>query len=103
MMFDYNLLGRGFRYSDFRNVRFNMSDEARVSFTTEYNRLYHEKHGHARSDEEDEERRIDEVAGLLFELLVALIEHENFPDWAEHAKNEAINGNLLLKAKQLLL
>ncbi|MCL2409694.1 MAG: aminoglycoside phosphotransferase family protein [Oscillospiraceae bacterium] len=103
MMFDYNLLGKGYRYSDFRNVCWGISDEARAAFVDEYNRLYFEKHGQTRTEAERVEQSIDDVAGPLFTLFVAFTEQENFPDWAEKYKNEAINGYLLSKAKQLLL
>ena len=103
MMFDYNLLGKGYRFSDFRNVCWFMSDEAKAVFTGEYNRLYVEKHGCTRTEEEKVEQRIDDVAGLLFEIIIAFTKHENNPNWGKDAKTEAINGNLLAKVKQLLL
>ena len=102
MMFDYNLLGRGYRFSDFRNVFYSLSDEAGAVFRDEYNRLYTEKHGRARAEAEILEGRIDDVAGPLYALIVAFTERDSFPAWAEHEKNEAVNGNLLAKAKLLL-
>ena len=102
MMFDYNLLGKGYRYSDFRNVCWSLSDDAKSAFMNEYNRLFFEKHGCNRTEEEKLEKSIDDLSGLLHSLVVAFIERDSFPDWAEHAKTEAINGSLLLKAKQLL-
>jgi len=103
MMFDYNLLGKGYRYSDFRNVCWSMSDEAKAAFANEYNQQYFAKYGCTREEAEKVEQRIDDVAGDLFLLIVAFTEHEHNPNWAKDAKNEAINGNLLSKAKQLLL
>ena len=103
MMFDYNLLGKGYRFSDFRNVRWDMSDEAKAVFTSEYNRLYVEKHGCTRMEAEEIERRIDDVAGDLFQLVLAFTEKEHIFNWAKDVKDEAINGNLLSRAKQLLL
>ena len=103
MMFDYNLLGKGYRYSDFRNVCWSMSDEAKAAFANEYNRMYVNKHGCTRAEAEKLEQRIDDVAGDLFLLVVAFTEHEHDPNWAKDAKNEAINGNLLSRTKQLLL
>jgi len=102
MMFDYNLLGKGYRYSDFRNVCWSLSNDAKTAFINEYNRLYFEKHGCYRTEDEKLEKSIDDLAGLLHSLVVAFIERDKFPEWAEHAKSEAINGNLLLKAEQLL-
>jgi len=103
MMFDYNLLGRGYRYSDFRNVCWSMSADAKAAFTDEYNNLYFEKHGHARTDAEKLEQSIDDVAADLFMLIIAFTEHEHNPNWAKDAKDEALNGNLLDRAKQLLM
>jgi len=103
MMFDYNLLGKGYRASDFRNVCSSLSDAAKIAFVNEYNRLFIEKHGHTRREAEEAERRIDDVTEPLYSLIVAFLEREDFPNWAEHEKNEALNGNLLSKAKQLLM
>ena len=64
MLSGYNLPGRGYRYSDFRNVCSSLSEAAGRAFVHEYERLYFEKHGHARTDEERAERQIDEVASL---------------------------------------
>ena len=101
MMFDYNLLGRGYRFSDLRNVSWSMPGDARMAFTDEYNRLYFDKHGHSRTEAEQAER-ISNVAAPLFALIVAFLERESFPSWAENEKNEAVNGNFLLNAKHLL-
>ncbi|MCL2362147.1 MAG: GNAT family N-acetyltransferase [Defluviitaleaceae bacterium] len=102
-MFDYNLLGKGYRFSDFRNVCGSMSSEAKTAFIDEYNRLYIEKHGHARMETEKLEQSIDDVASELFSLIVAFTEHEDNPNWDKDAKNGALNGNLLSKAKGLFL
>jgi hypothetical protein len=103
MMFDYNLLGKGYRFSDFRNVCWDLSTNAKTAFVDEYNRLYLEKHGHTRTEAEETEKRIDDLAGPLFSLIWAFREHENNPNWAESDKKAAIDGNLLSKARQLLL
>jgi len=102
MMFDYNLMGRGYRFSDLRNVYSSLSDKTRAVFTGEYNRLYLEKHGHVYESDKIEES-IDDLAGPIFALFVAFTERETFPHWAEEYKNEATNGYLLSKAKRLLL
>ena len=93
MMFDYNLLGKGYRFSDFRNVCWSMTNEAKAAFVDEYSRLYLEKHGHTRTEEENIERQIDDLAGPLFSLVLDFTEKESISDWAEA---------LLSKAKQLL-
>jgi len=102
MMFDYNILGRGYRFSDFRNVCSSLSDDSAKVFIEEYNRLYLDKHGKSRTDEEKAEERIDDVMAPVYTLIVACLERDVFPEWAEYERNEAINGNLLSKAKQLL-
>lgn len=103
MMFDYNLLGRGYRYADMRNVCSSLSKESGQLFSDEYHRLYAKKHGHARLEEEQLEKRIDDVLGPLFALLVAFTEHSAFPAWAEEERVEVLSGSLLSKAEQLLL
>ena len=103
MMFDYNLLGKGYRFSDFRNVCSSLSDAAEQAFRAEYERLYLVKHGHSRvADAEKMEQAIDEVLSPLFSLMVAYFDREHFPDWAEEDKLKAVDGRLLAKAKQLL-
>ena len=102
MMFDYNLLGKGYRLSDFRNVCSSLSEESAKEFINEYNRLFLEKYGKIRTDDEIIEEKIDSVIAPVHDLIVACIERDEFPEWAEFERNEAINGNLLTKAKQLL-
>jgi len=103
MMFDYNLMGKGYRFSDFRNVCWPLSDEAKAAFVSTYNQLYMHKHGYSRTEAEKTEERIENLAGPLFSLHVAFTEKENFPSWAQTQKKEAVDGTLLAKAKQLLL
>lgn len=102
MMFDYNLLGKGYRYSDFRNVCWSLSKDAGEAFISEYKRLYVLKHESSRQSEELLEKQIDDVASSLFSLITAFGQ-EKLPQWPEHAKNETLNGTLLSKVKQLLL
>lgn len=100
MMFDYNLMGRGYRYSDFRNVDSSVSMEAFQAFQDEYARLYKQKHGkiffHAA-----EEVRLGEWLAPLCGLIGAL-KRERFPGWAESMRDEAINGVLMRKTKEIL-
>ncbi len=100
LMFDYNLLGRGYRYSDFRNLQ-SLAGDAYRQFTNEYERLYIRKHGTGRDVAEREEMRIDAVAATLFALMAAY-QQERFPDWAEEEKRMVLDGTLLERAKQLL-
>lgn len=102
LMFDYNLLGKGYRISDFRNVCWSMADDAKKAFEDEYNRLYFERHGCTRVEAEALEGRIDDVAGALFALFVAFVERDKVPGWAKEQKAAAIDGSLLDKARLLL-
>ena len=103
MMFDYNLLGKGYRASDFRNVCWGLSEEAKTAFVDEYGRLYFEKHGQTRTEAEKEEERIDDVAAPIFSLLCAFLKKDSIPDWAKKPDSEYLDGSLLAKAKQLLM
>jgi len=84
MMFDYNLLGKGYVYSDVRNVTSSLADEAKQAFFDEYG-----------------EERIcaDEVAAdsILVALhgLVVAYEKEQFPWWAEEELDKLKSGELL--------
>jgi hypothetical protein len=100
MPFDYNLLGAGFCYNDIRNVTSSLAKEAKIVFLNEYNRLYEQKHGCTRQQEELKEKRIDKVTSSLI-ALIAAFERDTFPSWANSAKEEAISGNLLNMAKNL--
>ncbi|MCL2500877.1 MAG: metallophosphoesterase [Defluviitaleaceae bacterium] len=102
MMFDYNLLGKGYRFSDFRNVTWPLSDKAKEAFTDTYNQLFFDKYKHNRTKAEEYERQIDDFAAPLFSLYFALTQHDGIPDWAQDEKEELLNGNLLTKAKALL-
>ncbi|MCL2187208.1 MAG: hypothetical protein FWC16_02940 [Defluviitaleaceae bacterium] len=102
MMFDYNLLGKGWRASDIRNVTSALSKEANIAFTQEYSCLFTKKHGHDRSKIEQEETRINELAAPLFALYTAFVERDPFPTWAEDDRQNAVNGTLLAVARGLL-
>jgi len=101
-MFDYNLLGKGYRHSDFTNVCGSMSSDAATAFTNEYNSLYKEAHGHDRNEAHKVEAQINDIAAPLYALIVAFTQRENLPSWAMHVKNKVIDGSLLDKARLLL-
>jgi aminoglycoside phosphotransferase len=102
LMFDYNLLGRGYRYSDFRNVCWSMSEEAGMTFVDTYKRLYVDKYGTYRTAaEEATEKQIDDVMDCLHGLTIDL-GRKNFSKLAEFVKNESVDGTLLKQAKKLL-
>lgn len=101
MPFDYNLLGAGFRYNDIRNVSWSLSKGAGTVFLNEYNRLYKDKYGYSRNEEDFKEQQIDKVTSVLVSLITAF-EQKNFPSWANSAKDAVINGDLLKAAISLL-
>jgi len=98
MMFDYNLLGKGFRYADMRNVCSSLSKNAARVFTNEYNRLYESKH--KKPMNLDAEKQVDAVVSSLFTLYTAY-EREIFPSWANDVKEFALSGELLKAAEML--
>ena len=85
MMFDYNLMGKGYRSSDFRNVCSSMSEEAGEAFVHVYECLYLDKHGCTRQAEAHIEECIDAVVAPLYALIAALV-HAELPYWAESSK-----------------
>ena len=101
-MLDYNLLGKGYRFSDFRNVRSSLSAQVGKAFADEYEHLYAAKYGHSLQEDMLLEKRVDDVAACIFSLIMGF-RQQNFPQWAEYAKTEALNGTLLARAKELLL
>ncbi|MCL2664690.1 MAG: hypothetical protein FWE82_03680 [Defluviitaleaceae bacterium] len=102
MMFDFNLMGRGYRYSDIRNVCSSLSEEAGKIFAGEYDRLYFEKHKKTRREEEAYEKKIDDGLSDVFSLMFAFLEKERVPEWAEDIKKAAVDGRLLKKVESLV-
>lgn len=80
-MFDYNMLGVGFRYNDIRNVCSSLSDEAGKTFIKEYGRI------------NQEEKEMDDVISILVSLAQACERHI-FPKWAQEAMDKVNNGEL---------
>lgn len=99
LMFDYNLLGRGIRYSDMRNVE-SLETAAYKVFRERYDELYKNKYNHLPTF--DNEQKIDDIAGCIFSLYTAF-NRTKFPSWANEAKAQAENGILLTWAKNLLI
>lgn len=88
IMFDYNLLGKGFVYSDIRNVFSSLNEPAKDIFLKaykEYNVI---------------EKYIDDVLSPLLGLHMAFSK-EKFPKWAEEDLGKIENGELVLKIKLL--
>lgn len=101
MMFDYNLLGRGFRYADIRNVCSSLSKESATFFIQEYNRLYIKKHNISRCSAENIEKQVDNIVSTIFTIISAF-EQPVFPSWVDEEVQKAINGTLLADAMNLL-
>lgn len=74
-MFDYNLLGKGYVYSDIRNVCSSLSQKAQKAFLEAYGGF------------DKDEIIVDYVACVLITLYHAC-QRKNFPSWAESALNE---------------
>lgn len=89
MMFDYNFLGRGYRYSDIRNVCSSLSENAKAAFLEEYGEF------------DDREKIIDEGACILVDLIFGF-QKESFPKWGEDSLELLKNGTLYKKVKKIL-
>ena len=79
IMFDYNLLGRGYRYADIRNVCSILSREATAVYLEEYGSI------------STREMVIDEAVSDLHTLIEAYSRDE-FPAWAESSLNKLLSG-----------
>lgn len=88
MMFDYNLLGKGYAYADIRNVCFSLSGKAKKAFLEEYGEF------------DTSEVIIDDVISILTTLYFAC-QKTHFPSWAKYALNE-INTGYIDKVDRLL-
>ncbi len=89
IMFDYNLLGKGYAYADIRNVCSALSEEAGKAFCEEYGEL------------DEMEVMLDGVASVLVTLQLAC-QKEQFPFWAKGALAELSSG-YAKKVERLLL
>lgn len=90
LMFDYNLLGRGYAYADLRNVCSSLSPRARETFLTEYGPY------------DPAERLLDEVLSVLVTLCQAS-GRDPFPAWAAESLAELRSRAWAEKVEQLLL
>lgn len=73
MMFDYNLMGKGYAYSDIRNVTVSLSPDAAQAFLTEYGPV------------DPLEKAADEVVSHITTLILAS-KRQTFPGWAEPSR-----------------
>lgn len=74
-MFDYNLLGKGYVYSDIRNVCYSLGEDAKNAFLETYGEF------------DKSEIIVDDVASVLVTLYHAC-KRKNFPSWANSVLNE---------------
>ena len=89
LVFDYNLLGKGYVYSDIRNVCSSLGNDAKVEFLSEYGNF------------DEKEKVVDDVVSHLVTLHFAC-ERETFPNWAAQPLDMVKDGRLLLAVEQLL-
>lgn len=81
MMFDYNLLGKGFAYSDISNVLSSLSAEAGKAFLQVY--------GHY----DPREEAINRITSPLVGLILAF-RREKFPSWGKEPLEQLKSGEL---------
>ena len=70
LMFDYNLLGKGYAYADVRNVMSSLSKEAGAAFLEAYGAV------------DPLEQALDDVVSVVTSLFFAC-QREPFPRWAQ--------------------
>ncbi len=87
-MFDYNLLGKGYVYSDIRNVCYSLGENAKNAFLKAYGEF------------DKSEIIIDDVASVLITLYHAC-QRKNFPSWANSVLNE-LKTDYVKKVQTLL-
>lgn len=89
LMFDYNLLGKGYVCSDMTNVTSALGDIGKEAFLESY------------GEYDSSDALLHEVAGLLVGLYSAIC-REVFPPWGYQELEKVKNGYLLEYAKKLL-
>lgn len=77
-MFDYNLLGKGYVYSDIRNVCYSLGENAKKAFLEAYDEF------------DKKEIIVDDVASVLVALYHAC-KRKNFPSWANSILDDLKN------------
>ena len=88
LMFDYNLLGKGYVYSDIRNVCSSLGENAKAAFLEAYGKF------------DESEITVDNVASVLVTLYYAC-KKSRFPSWANYALDE-LKGNYEDKVNLLI-
>ena len=87
LMFDYNLLGKGYAYTDVRNVLSSLSEEAGKAFLKEYGEF------------DPAEKALDDVVSVVVTLYLACL-REDFPWWAQTLLDE-LNTTFIEKIELL--
>lgn len=90
LMFDYNLLGKGYAYTDVRNVLSSLSEEAGKAFLDEYGEF------------DPVEKALDDVVSVVVTLYLACLRDE-FPCWAQALLDEidaTFMEKIIVAAKQ---
>lgn len=89
IMFDYNLLGVGFRYNDIRNVCNSLSPEAGKAFVEAYGGI------------NEKEKILDDGLSILVNLVFAY-RLPVFPKWAEESLDAVRSGELERAVRRIL-
>ena len=80
IIFDYDLVGIGTRYSDYRNVVGSLSGEGVTGFREVYGSI------------DPGEQTLDRPLATLY-ALVSAARMEPFPKWAKESRQAVLNGN----------
>lgn len=88
-MFDYNLMGVGYRYNDIRNVCSALNEEMRKTFMKEYGEF------------DLKEKIMDDWMSPLIALIYAC-QRDTFPNWGNESLDSLKDGSIL-KAMKLSL
>jgi len=91
IMYDYNMLGKGYVYGDIRNVCSSLCNkEARTAFISAY------------GDFDKSEVVLDEIISTLQTLIVAC-ERDSFPSWANDSLDSVKDGRLLATVERFVV
>ncbi|NLM79374.1 MAG: phosphotransferase [Ruminococcaceae bacterium] len=89
LLFDYNMLGKGYVYADIRNVCSQLGQSARTAFLTAYGRF------------DEFEKDVDDAVNVISGLHIAC-QREVFPNWGQELLDIVHNGRLLAAVERLL-
>jgi len=90
IMYDYNMLGKGYIYGDIRNVCSSLGNaEAQTAFKSAYGNF------------DETEIVLDEIVSTLQTLIVAC-RRDNFPNWATDSLESLKDGRLLKAIEKYL-